>query len=234
MLWNEILKQTFFIVNLTAKFMLLLICWQKVAQILLSIHLFVDLRLHNGISNWHYSITWWSCTDTQVLKPARAQKYQSIFFFHWNINMKPFQSLFFQNKFRHLLKVEKRNKDRKWRKKKKDNNILEWSWHGQMEPQDNDAFLLRKKKKVNGLQQEYSDAFALNWRLILFESLLHRFAVIASTLYDQIDPSIVKPESINFYIEDSTEEGSLASFHLASVNNVIHKKKNLPLLLKMQ
>lgn len=146
MLWNEILKQTFFIVNLTAKFMLLLICWQKVAQILLSIHLFVDLRLRNGISNWHYSITWWSCTDTQVLKPARAQKYQSIFFFHWNINMKPFQSLFFQNKFRHLLKVEKRNKDRKWRKKKKDNNILEWSWHGQMEPQDNDAFLLRKKK----------------------------------------------------------------------------------------
>lgn len=131
MLWNEILKQTFFIVNLTAKFMLLLICWQKVAQILLSIHLFVDLRLRNGISNWHYSITWWSCTDTQVLKPARAQKYQSIFFFHWNINMKPFQSLFFQNKFRHLLKVEKRNKDRKWRKKKKGQQhsrmIMTWS-----------------------------------------------------------------------------------------------------------
>lgn len=78
---------------------------------------------------------------------------------------------------------------------------------------------------MNWLQQEYSDAFALNWRLILFECLLHRFAVIASTLYDQIDPSIVKPESINFYIEDSTEEGSLAIFHLASVNNVIHKKK---------
>lgn len=77
-----------------------------------------------------------TCTETS----------EHFFFFHWNINMKPFQSLFFQNKFRHLLKVEKGNKDRKWRKKKKDNNILEWSWHGQMEHQDNDAFLLRKKK----------------------------------------------------------------------------------------
>lgn len=47
---------------------------------------------------------------------------------------------------------------------------------------------------------------------ILFECLLHRYAVIASTFYDQTDPSIEKSESINFYTKDSTEEGFLAQF----------------------